>query len=112
MGHARLRSGRRDGQVAGGANLLAFTTGRGSAYGMQADALAKLATTPEIYRHMIDDMDIDCGEVLDGVSIEAKAGDFRDAAEGRPPRTQKSEQLGYGDAEFAPWTIGAGCSAT
>ena len=96
------------GQVAGGANLLAFTTGRGSAYGCKPTPSFKLATNTDIYRRMIDDMDIDCGEVLDGVSIEDKGKEIFDAlirvASGE--RT-KSEQLGYGDAEFVPWTIGA-----
>ena len=96
------------GQVAGGANLLAFTTGRGSAYGCKPTPSFKLATNTDIYRRMIDDMDIDCGEVLDGVSIETKGKQIFDAllkvASGE--RT-KSEQLGYGDVEFVPWTIGA-----
>ncbi|MCB1540727.1 MAG: altronate dehydratase [Rhodoblastus sp.] len=96
------------GQVAGGANLLAFTTGRGSAYGCKPTPSFKLATNTDIYRRMIDDMDIDCGEVLDGVSIADKGGQIFEAllrvASGE--RT-KSEQLGYGDVEFVPWTIGA-----
>ena len=96
------------GQVAGGANLLAFTTGRGSAYGCKPTPSFKLATNSDIYRRMIDDMDIDCGEVLDGVSIADKGRQIFDAllrvASGE--RT-KSEQLGYGDVEFVPWTIGA-----
>ena len=96
------------GQVAGGANLLAFTTGRGSAYGCKPTPSFKLATNTDIYRRMIDDMDIDCGEVLDGASIADKGHEIFDAllrvASGE--RT-KSEQLGYGDVEFVPWTIGA-----
>ncbi|MFO1117187.1 MAG: altronate dehydratase family protein [Beijerinckiaceae bacterium] len=96
------------GQVAGGANLLAFTTGRGSAYGCKPTPSLKLATNSEIYRHMIDDMDIDCGEVLDGVSIEAKGQEiFETLLKVASGERTKSEQLGYGDAEFAPWTIGA-----
>ena len=96
------------GQVAGGCNLLAFTTGRGSAYGCKPTPSLKLATNSEIYRHMIDDMDINCGDIVDGVSIEAKGQEIFDAllrvASGE--RT-KSEQLGYGDAEYVPWQIGA-----
>src|SRR5690606_5218648 len=60
------------GQVAGGANILAFTTGRGSAYGCKPTPSIKLATNTEMYQRMIDDMDINCGDVLDGVSIEEK----------------------------------------
>ena len=96
------------GQVAGGANILAFTTGRGSAYGCKPTPSIKLATNSDIYRRMIDDMDINCGDVLDGVSIEDKGKEIfakiLEVASGAP---SKSEELGYGDAEFVPWQIGA-----
>jgi altronate hydrolase len=96
------------GQVAGGCNVLAFTTGRGSAYGCKPTPSLKLATNSDIYRRMIDDMDINCGDILDGVSIEAKGQEIFEAilrtASGE--RT-KSELLGYGDAEYVPWVIGA-----
>jgi altronate hydrolase len=96
------------GQVAGGANILAFTTGRGSAYGCKPTPSIKLATNSDIYRRMIDDMDINCGDVLDGVSIEDKGEEIfakiLEVASGAP---SKSEELGYGDAEFVPWQIGA-----
>ena len=96
------------GQVAGGANILAFTTGRGSAYGCKPTPSIKLATNSDIYRRMMDDMDINCGDVLDGVSIEDKGAEIfakiLEVASGAP---SKSEVLGYGDAEFVPWQIGA-----
>ncbi|MFM9940977.1 MAG: UxaA family hydrolase [Hyphomicrobiaceae bacterium] len=96
------------GQVAGGCNILAFTTGRGSAYGCKPTPSFKLATNSEIYRHMIDDMDINCGDIIDGVSIEVKGQEIFDfmlrTASGEKT---KSEQLGYGDAEYVPWVIGA-----
>ncbi len=96
------------GQVAGGANILCFTTGRGSAYGCKPTPSIKLATNTPIYEKMLDDMDINCGDILDGVSIEAKGKEIFDiilrVASGE---RSKSEQLGYGDAEFVPWTIGA-----
>jgi altronate hydrolase len=96
------------GQVAGGANLLAFTTGRGSAYGCKPTPSIKLATNTEIYNRMIDDMDINCGDILDGVSIADKGQEIFDRllaiASGEK---SKSELLGYGDAEFVPWQIGA-----
>jgi arabinonate dehydratase len=96
------------GQVAGGANVLAFTTGRGSAYGCKPVPSLKLATNSDIYAKMIDDMDIDCGEVLDGVSIEEKGAEiFARLLEVASGSRTKSELLGYGDAEFVPWTIGA-----
>jgi len=96
------------GQVAGGANVLAFTTGRGSAYGCKPTPSIKLATNSDIYRRMVDDMDINCGDVLDGVSLEDKGREIFDKvlAVASGERT-KSEQFGYGEAEFAPWQIGA-----
>jgi altronate hydrolase len=96
------------GQVAGGANILAFTTGRGSAYGCKPTPSIKLATNTAIYERMIDDMDINCGDVLDGVSLEAKGQEiFETILRVASGERSKSEQLGYGDAEFVPWTIGA-----
>ncbi|SCY66814.1 UxaA family hydrolase [Microvirga guangxiensis] len=96
------------GQVAGGANILCFTTGRGSAYGCKPTPSIKLATNTDIYRRMIDDMDINCGDILDGVSIAEKGQEIFDTilkvASGE---RSKSELLGYGDAEFLPWQIGA-----
>ena len=96
------------GQVAGGANVLAFTTGRGSAYGCKPTPSIKLATNSEMYRRMSEDMDINCGDVLDGVSLEDKGQEIFDkilaVASGE---RSKSEALGYGDAEFVPWQLGA-----
>src|SRR3984957_14887255 len=96
------------GQVAGGANVLCFTTGRGSAYGCKPTPSVKLATNNDTYRRMIEDMDINCGDVLDGVSIADKGQEIFDKvlAVASGERT-KSENLGYGDAEFTPWQIGA-----
>jgi altronate hydrolase len=96
------------GQVAGGSNVMCFTTGRGSAFGCKPTPSIKLATNSDVYARMIDDMDINCGDILDGVSIEDKGreifGRVLSAASG--VRT-KSEDLGYGDLEFVPWQIGA-----
>jgi altronate hydrolase len=96
------------GQVAGGANIVAFTTGRGSAYGCKPAPSIKLATNSQMYRHMIEDMDIDCGDIVDGVLVTAKGEEIFDkilkVASGEK---SKSEELGYGDAEFVPWTVGA-----
>src|SRR5687767_15854672 len=96
------------GQVAGGANMICFTTGRGSAYGCKPTPSIKLATNSDVYRRMIDDMDINCGDILDGVSIEEKGKEIFDlilrVASGE---TTKSESLGYGDNEFVPWQVGA-----
>ncbi|OYY08399.1 MAG: galactonate dehydratase [Rhizobiales bacterium 35-68-8] len=96
------------GQVAGGANVICFTTGRGSAFGCKPTPSIKLATNSEIARRMSEDMDINCGDVLDGVPLEEKGRDIFDlvvrVASGEHTR---SEALGYGDAEFVPWQIGA-----
>ena len=96
------------GQVAGGANVMAFTTGRGSAYGCKPTPSITLATNSDTYRRMVDDMDINCGDILDGVALEEKVGEIFDrilaVASGEK---SKSEALGYGDAEFVPWQVGA-----
>jgi altronate hydrolase len=96
------------GQIASGATLIAFTTGRGSAFGAKPVPSMKLATNNELYARMTDDMDINCGDVVEGVSIEDKGREIFEmmlaVASGRPT---KSEELGYGDAEFVPWQIGA-----
>jgi altronate hydrolase len=97
------------GIVAGGANLVCFTTGRGSVFGCRPAPSLKLATTSELYRRMTDDMDFDCGAVLDGRATVAELGDalfeeIRAVASGRPT---KSEELGFGDEEFVPWQLGA-----
>ncbi|HZP79044.1 MAG TPA: altronate dehydratase family protein [Pseudolabrys sp.] len=96
------------GQVAGGCNVMCFTTGRGSAFGCKPTPSIKLATNSEMYRHMSEDMDINCGDVLDGVSIEEKGKEIFDKvlAVASGERT-KSEALGYGDLEFVPWQVGA-----
>ncbi|MDB5557071.1 MAG: altronate hydrolase, partial [Enterovirga sp.] len=96
------------GQVAGGANLICFTTGRGSAFGAKPAPSIKLATNSDIYRRMIDDMDIDCGDILHGMSVEEKGREiFAKVLAVASGEHTKSEELGYGDAEFVPWQIGA-----
>ena len=96
------------GQVAGGANIMCFTTGRGSAYGNKPCPSIKLATNSDIYRRMMDDMDINCGDIIEGVSLETKGREIFDkilrVASGE---TTKSEELGYGDNEYVPWYVGA-----
>lgn len=96
------------GQVAGGANVLCFTTGRGSAYGCKPTPSIKIATNSDVYERMSEDMDINGGDVLDGVSLHAKGQEIFDkilaVASGEK---SKSEELGYGSHEFVPWQIGA-----
>ena len=96
------------GQVAGGANLICFTTGRGSAYGCKPVPSIKLATNTDVYNRMRDDMDINCGDILDGVPIAEKAQFiFEHMLKVASGETSRSEELGYGDNEYVPWQVGA-----
>ncbi|WP_349939590.1 altronate dehydratase family protein [Fulvimarina sp. MAC8] len=96
------------GQIAGGANVVAFTTGRGSAFGAKPAPSLKLATNSELYRHMDEDMDIDCGEILQGKTLEDKGREiFETILRVASGERTKSECLGYGNYEFVPWQIGA-----
>jgi len=97
------------GQVAGGANLICFTTGRGSAFGCKPVPSIKLATNTPMYLRMQDDMDIDCGTILSGNASIADVGAriFELVLRVASGERSKSEALGYGDQEFAPWILGA-----
>ncbi len=97
------------GQIAGGAQVLCFTTGRGSAFGSKPAPTLKLATNDALFASMPEDMDINCGDVMSaGVSLAQKADEIVEAilatASGK---VTKSEALGLGDNEFVPWQIGA-----
>ena len=97
------------GQVAGGANMICFTTGRGSAYGCKPSPSLKLATNTPLFQRQEDDMDINCGTVIDGTESIQQVGErfFRLILETASGRKSKSEEFGYGEDEFAPWTLGA-----
>ena len=97
------------GQIAGGANLVAFTTGRGSCFGAKPSPSIKLATNSPMYRRMQDDMDINCGEIMDGMSSVAQKGAeiFEMVLRVASGAKSKSEILGIGNEEFVPWMIGA-----
>jgi altronate hydrolase len=97
------------GQVAGGANMICFTTGRGSVYGCKPSPSLKLATNTPMYERMEDDMDINCGMILDGSMTVQEAGRkifelILATASGEP---SKSERHGFGQDEFVPWYLGA-----
>ncbi len=97
------------GQVASGANLVCFTTGRGSVYGCKPSPSVKLSTNTPMYQRMEEDMDINCGVIADGDATVQEVGEqifdyFLEIASGRQ---SKSEALGFGDNEFIPWQIGA-----
>jgi altronate hydrolase len=97
------------GQVAGGANMICFTTGRGSAYGCKPAPSLKLSTNTALFVHQEDDMDFNCGTVIDGTESIQQAGArfFQLILETASGTKTKSEAFGYGEDEFAPWTLGA-----
>ena len=95
------------GQIASGANLLAFTTGRGSVFGAKPAPSIKLASNARLASWMDEDMDIDASPVLNGESLAAMGelifARMLAVASGEPA---KSEALGIGDNEFVPWQVG------
>jgi altronate hydrolase len=95
------------GLVAGGCNVMVFTTGRGSCYGLKPCPTIKVASNTPMYERMIDDMDINAGEILEGRSVESLGQEIFDkilsVASGEKT---KSELHGYGDDEFVPWPVG------
>lgn len=95
------------GIVAGGANVCVFTTGRGSVFGCKPAPCVKVATNTPLYDHMLGDMDINAGRILDGVPVEAVGREIFEKilAVASGERT-KSEINGVGEEEFAPWSIG------
>jgi altronate hydrolase len=97
------------GQVAGGANVMCFTTGRGSVFGMKPAPSIKLATNSAMYERMSDDMDVNCGTILTGEESVAECGArifdlILRVASGERTR---SESYDFGASEFAPWVLGA-----
>jgi altronate hydrolase len=97
------------GMVAGGANIVCFTTGRGSVFGCKPVPSLKLSTNSDIYRRMPDDMDIDCGTVVEqGEPLEQVGRRIFDRIiETASGRRTASEEFGFGDEEFVPWQLGA-----
>jgi altronate hydrolase len=95
------------GQVAGGCNLVVFTTGRGSAFGFKPSPTIKISSNSATYERMPEDMDLNAGQVLEGVPMERVATELLDliiaVASGQP---SKSEAQGIGEDEFCPWGLG------
>jgi altronate hydrolase len=95
------------GQVAGGCNLVLFTTGRGSVFGFKPAPCIKISSNSTTYERMVDDMDLNAGRILEGADIEEVAAELLDLvvaiASGQP---SKSEDQGVGEAEFSPWNLG------
>src|SRR6059058_1789948 len=96
------------GQIAGGANVIMFTTGRGSMFGAKPVPSVKLATNTPMYSRLTEDMDYNCGEILDGTRTMAESAEeiFRLTLRIASGERSKSELLGLGDHEFVPWNIG------
>jgi altronate hydrolase len=95
------------GLIAGGANIVVFTTGRGSCFGCKPTPTIKVATNTPMYRRMRDDMDIDAGVILDGTPVpEVGRRIFEEILAVASGKRTKSEQHGVGDEEFVPWTVG------
>ena len=97
------------GQIASGAQIVVFTTGRGSAFGSKPAPTIKLATNSAMYQKLTEDMDVNCGDIIDGqVSIAQKGAEiFEHILAKASGEKSKSEMLGLGDNEFVPWQIGA-----
>lgn len=95
------------GQVAGGCNLVLFTTGRGSVFGFRPAPSIKICSNSTTYEQMLNDMDLNAGLVLEGVDMEKVAASLFElvvaVASGQP---SKSEAQGVGEAEFCPWYLG------
>jgi altronate hydrolase len=95
------------GIVAGGANVLVFTTGRGSVFGCKPAPSIKVATNTPLYEHMTDDMDINAGVILEGTPVEDVGRQiFEEILAVASGKKTKSELNGVGEEEFAPWSIG------
>ena len=97
------------GMIAGGANIICFTTGRGSVCGFKPVPTLKLASNSEMYERMHDDMDVNCGLIIDGKAGIEEMGEtiFGLILETASGKKSKSEAFGFGDNEFVPWHIGA-----
>jgi altronate hydrolase len=97
------------GQVAGGANLIVFTTGRGSAYGCAPAPSLKLSTNTALWVRQEEDMDLNAGTIVDGTESVADVGEklFGMMLAACSGKKTKSELHGYGQSEFIPWYLGA-----
>lgn len=97
------------GEIAAGANVVCFTTGRGSVFGAKPVPSIKLATNSAMAGRMADDMDYDCGAILCGdTTLEAAGADIFELIVATASGSKSaSERNGLGDFEFVPWQIGA-----
>ncbi|MBW3542103.1 MAG: altronate dehydratase family protein [Planctomycetes bacterium] len=95
------------GMVAGGANVIVFTTGRGSCFGCKPVPSVKVATNTAVYERMLEDMDINAGRIIEGAAVEEVGREiFEKILSVASGEQTKSERQGIGDEEFCPWSIG------
>jgi altronate hydrolase len=96
------------GLMCGGCNVGVFTTGRGSVYGCKPMPCIKVATNTTLYEWMKDDMDLNAGTILDGTETIEEVGRriYEEIIAVAGGKKTKSERLGIGDEEFAPWILG------
>jgi altronate hydrolase len=95
------------GIVAGGSNVVVFTTGRGSCFGCKPTPSIKVASNTPMYERMIDDMDLNAGDILQGKPVEEVGREiFEKVLAVASGERTKSELAGVGDEEFVPWTVG------
>jgi altronate hydrolase len=96
------------GQIASGANMICFTTGRGSMFGSKPAPTIKLASNTPMFTRLQEDMDINCGLVIDGERTVQEMGQdiFEHILQAASGQRTKSELLGLGDHEFVPWHMG------
>jgi altronate hydrolase len=96
------------GMVAGGAQVVCFTTGRGSVFGCKPTPSLKLCSNSATYRKMSEDMDVNCGEIADGTATVAELGRriFDLVLATASGQRTASELLGFGEEEFTPWQLG------
>ena len=95
------------GMVAGGAQIVAFTTGRGSCFGCKPAPTIKIATNTPMFERLPEDMDVNAGRVLEGASVEEVGQEiFEKIIAVASGEQTKSEAQGIGDEEFCPWQPG------
>lgn len=96
------------GQIAGGANLIAFTTGRGSVFGSKPAPTFKLSSNTALAQSMPDDIDFDCGRLLsDTIALDQLGRElFELLLATASGKYTQSERLDLGDNEFVPWILG------
>ncbi len=97
------------GQIAGGANLVVFTTGRGSVFGSKPAPTIKIASNSALAAHMSEDIDLDCGRLLSGEATLDQLGEemFALILSVASGTQSASESSGLGGEEFVPWVPGA-----